>query len=956
MIWVGLIGGVVIGALIGELEGAITLGFLGWLTGFIIKSQKTKPGPGTGQVLVPGVGQVPDATVQPIHDYSNWPLKERVARLEQTVARLEAQLAGAAAAPVASAGIGPRAIAAGAAPGATSEQGPGATSEQGLGAIGEQAAGATSESAPGTTSEPTVAPDAAAAATVGGPISLEPPPPPPTPPTPNPIIAWLTGGNTIARVGLLILFIGLAFLLKYAADQRLLPPELRLAAVAAGGIALLFLGWRLRLRNPGYALGMQGAGVAVLYLTTFGALRLYSLIPPEAAFLVLAGIAVFSAILAVRQDAVALAVIGAGGGFLAPILASTGKGSHVMLFSYYLVLNLGILAIAWHKAWRSLNLTGFVFTFGIFTAWVLRSYSHELYDSTQPFLAAFFVLYVALAILVAREKEEGARRYVDGTLVFGAPLAAFALQARLTDDTEYGLAISALVVAAFYIGLAWALLRTRRESWKLLAQSFIALGVVFATVAIPLALDARWTSASWAAEGAAILWICLKQGRTLGRAFGLLLQFLAAIAYLLSSKQHGDIAIADAAFLGAAIIALASLWAHRLLLNNKDAVTAGERLLIVPLFLWGLVWLVGAGLDEIDAHVPGDYSLAAALGYITAVAFVFGQLALRWSWREAAWTAKAFLPTLYVAAALMVFRQEHAFAGGGWIAWPIALGILAWVLRRIDPDDKGDNATALHAGAAILVAFLGAWEGNWLAAEYTAHGTAWSSGAAAFLPSVVVLLISLRALDDRWPIGEHPRAYRLWAAGAIAAWLAAWSLFANFTHDARSDPLPYMPVINALDLAHVFAILCLVAAWKAAGRSGIDLAASVNRAAVATIGGSLGFIWLTAILLRTVSHWGGVPYTQSAMMSSRLAQASLSIFWAVLALAAMVYATRTARRPVWIVGAVLMGVVVAKLFLVDLSNVGGIERIVSFIAVGVLMLVIGYFSPVPPRKTETQPQ
>jgi uncharacterized membrane protein len=47
---------------------------------------------------------------------------------------------------------------------------------------------------------------------------------------------------------------------------------------------------------------------------------------------------------------------------------------------------------------------------------------------------------------------------------------------------------------------------------------------------------------------------------------------------------------------------------------------------------------------------------------------------------------------------------------------------------------------------------------------------------------------------------------------------------------------------------------------------------------------------------------------------------------------------------------------VAKLFLVDLSNVGGIERIVSFIAVGVMMLVIGYFSPVPPRKPETQPQ
>jgi uncharacterized membrane protein len=161
-----------------------------------------------------------------------------------------------------------------------------------------------------------------------------------------------------------------------------------------------------------------------------------------------------------------------------------------------------------------------------------------------------------------------------------------------------------------------------------------------------------------------------------------------------------------------------------------------------------------------------------------------------------------------------------------------------------------------------------------------------------------------------------------------------------------------MPIINALDLAHVFAILVLVAAWRAGQRSGVAALKSFGSTAGATIAAALLFIWLTSILLRTVSHWGGVPYVQSVMMKSVLVQASLSIFWAVLALAAMVFATRTGRRAIWIAGAVLMGVVVAKLFLVDLGSVGTIARIVSFIAVGVLMLVIGYFSPVPPRKPE----
>jgi uncharacterized membrane protein len=51
---------------------------------------------------------------------------------------------------------------------------------------------------------------------------------------------------------------------------------------------------------------------------------------------------------------------------------------------------------------------------------------------------------------------------------------------------------------------------------------------------------------------------------------------------------------------------------------------------------------------------------------------------------------------------------------------------------------------------------------------------------------------------------------------------------------------------------------------------------------------------------------------------------------------------------VWMGGAGLLALTLAKLFLIDLSNRGGSERIVAFIVVGVLMLVVGYFAPIPP--------
>jgi len=115
---------------------------------------------------------------------------------------------------------------------------------------------------------------------------------------------------------------------------------------------------------------------------------------------------------------------------------------------------------------------------------------------------------------------------------------------------------------------------------------------------------------------------------------------------------------------------------------------------------------------------------------------------------------------------------------------------------------------------------------------------------------------------------------------------------------------------------------------------------------------AIAFLWLNAILLRSIHHYAGIPYILGPMLASKLVQASLSIFWTSLALAVMLFATKRAGRVVWIAGAALLGLVVIKLFVLDLSHVTGVARIVSFIAVGVLMLLVGYFAPVPPRAAE----
>jgi uncharacterized membrane protein len=112
------------------------------------------------------------------------------------------------------------------------------------------------------------------------------------------------------------------------------------------------------------------------------------------------------------------------------------------------------------------------------------------------------------------------------------------------------------------------------------------------------------------------------------------------------------------------------------------------------------------------------------------------------------------------------------------------------------------------------------------------------------------------------------------------------------------------------------------------------------------------FIALNGVLLRTLHHYADVPFRLESMMRSMLVQAAFSLFWSLLALAAMVTATRRGTRPLWMVGAVLLAVVVGKLFLIDLANTGTVERVISFISVGVMVIVIGYFAPVPPKSQD----
>jgi uncharacterized membrane protein len=367
------------------------------------------------------------------------------------------------------------------------------------------------------------------------------------------------------------------------------------------------------------------------------------------------------------------------------------------------------------------------------------------------------------------------------------------------------------------------------------------------------------------------------------------------------------------------------------------------------LFYWGALWWFGAGINELLDHVGFVYHAHALLLFVVASCSVFSILRRRMEWREASYPPLALLAFMYVMVLVDAAREAHPFGHLGYAVWPLGFAVHYWLLHRHEND--APRIRWWHAAGVWLFAGLAAWETAWLIAELVQGGQAWGLIGWALAPAVLLAWLTLRGERLAWPVARHLEAYLCDGAVLIAAYLWVWMLYANFQSNGGPAPLPYLPFVNPLDLAQAGALLVLCA-WLRRIRT-VDFAPDDLKSAqlASCVLVSAGFVWLNGVLLRTLHHWAAVPFQIDAILRSMLVQTAFSIFWSVLALCAMLSATRLRLRPLWLTGAVLMAVVVVKLFFVDLSNVGGIERIVSFIGVGLLMLVIGYASPVPPSTT-----
>lgn len=753
---------------------------------------------------------------------------------------------------------------------------------------------------------------------------------------PNPWISRLLSGNLLAKAGVVLLFFGAASGLKMAADYGLFPPGVRLLMAALAGVALIAFGHNRARQSVQQAFGfaVQGGGFALLYLSLYFAFARYGYINATPAFAGFALLGVGCALLAMRQGSEALAWLGLAGAFFAPALASSGGNQYQILFGHFLLLDLFIVAISSRTGWRSLNLLGFFLTTLFGFAWALQRYSVAFRPDIEAFLLAFFVLYTLAPALLAHYRQPASKAWLDGTLLFGVPAVAAMEQGALGYERDY-LALTALLAGLYYLSLA-AL--TRRSDNPVLPRAFVALAITCLTVAIPLYFGASVTAVFWALEGAAVLAFGLQQRRQLAVFAGAAIQALAAWRLFDAHAflNTGTLFLNDF-FPGALALALAGGVSGWRLYRH------GNKTFNQPLVLgWTIVWWLLAGWNEASTQLAAGHHYGAVLLWMSAGVLALEGVAARLDWAAGRYAATALWPVALLALLAATGSSGHPLTNWMALALPLAFAVAYGILHRQQADGLHGWLQARHLALFWMLMLAAVLEAGWQAEQLAPATPLWAP--VAILAVLCLGLLGLRQMQLRkvWPVAGLDTLYDLAAPAPLAAGLVLGVALLNLNFSGRWN-LPYLPLLNPLDLISLAALACLWWRWNTASWQ-----QHTGHIGLALLSG-LGLLWLTALWARITHHFLDMALTGAALQHSALFQAGVSLLWTAVAIAAMLLGSRRHLRQTWFAGVGLLGIVGLKLLFLDLGQASLATRTATLLGMGGLILIAGYFAPAPPR-------
>lgn len=735
---------------------------------------------------------------------------------------------------------------------------------------------------------------------------------------------WIFQGNPVLKVAIVVLVIGVILLLRFATEHWQLSLALKLFMVAVVSVVVTILGYVSLSKNRSFALALEGLGLAGLFLTLFFAYYNHVITSLETASLFFAVIMLITLILSLRQQAIELALMAMMVAYIAPFTLPIREATAIELIAYYFVINLAVVILSTLRPWKMLNQIAFLMTVLIGGSYAfIHGHLQDRAIMTLLVLAhsAIFIwLAFRFSQLLAKSDLEQfkLKPALDIALIFGAPIVSYAcIYLMFFQEMAWQVVMSCLFAVVYAV---LCLLAKRNQSIGLISQSYFSLMLIFLALIPPILLREQWSVVGWALEGMLIFILALLRHSAISRYLAMGLLVVAGISSLYYLVELIE-------FPRSIFWCLALSYLAVVVFANVKTSFQQQLSLTITLFLSGLSLIASSLLLWLSADFFDDrQSLILSLVFVAGLYAVLNEILLRahagGTWRLP--KAFALIPMFIFAFAFVV----QLFNQGG-IEW-------SSLYERVG-----------FGFACLFMTFLCLRPSTALAQEneWVSFGILLSLGFASLtlfpsMPFISVVILPL--VFAGWSYMQAPNSIwsQLWQAKSVLLLMFIWIVSSQLLSEQAFN-LYWMPVLNPFDLISLAMLLGSI--WMLL----LQLRAGLDRGIVAILM-VLSLLWLSSyIVLRALHVYLDTPYNTRLIWENATIQLAFTLLWVGLALISMSLATRKQLRSMWILGASILFIVTLKLVLLDLSHVGTLTRVISFLGAGLVMLMIAYIAPIP---------
>lgn len=336
--------------------------------------------------------------------------------------------------------------------------------------------------------------------------------------------------NILTKIGIITFVLGIGFFVKYAIDQEWINEVGRVGIGILTGALMIGIAHRLRKSLNVFSSLLVGGGISVFYITITLAFREYELFSQTVAFIILILITCFSVALSLLYNRKELAVFSLLGGFMAPLMVSTGAGNYVVLFSYLLILNSGMLYLSFKKNWIIIGYIAFVLTAIFKMTWVANEFVDQ-YLGASIFAGLFFLQFY-IVVLANTVKDKKVTPHI--ILIILNNMVFLGVFLYLFADYQ-GVNLRGLIVMIFALVNAAVLYSLWKKQKINSLYLYTVLGVVISlvTLAVPIQLNGHYITMFWAVESVVLLVLYIKSKFKIFYNGFLLVSFLGLISYIM---------------------------------------------------------------------------------------------------------------------------------------------------------------------------------------------------------------------------------------------------------------------------------------------------------------------------------------------------------------------------------------------------------------------------------------